>query len=307
MSATPERHSTPAHDRRSVSEPGLGARLRDAWRALRGSQPTTTIPPTTTPHGPVRELAAYEATYDPRYGDWLRPPEPGQDPRDHASVEREVGHFWYALVMMTRPQRVLETGTHVGYGTCCIAGALRDLSRIDGQERRIVTMDPVMPPSPGHLWKGHELERFVRFVQGKSHDVAAEALAQLGGSPDMLVLDSDHGYRTVIWELQAFEPALGVGGLVVFHDALYYDGVGLAIRQLIESGRFEAVSLDTPRHTLDHPRPSAGRRSEFRCPGVVVARKRAKGPVVELIEALGPTPTGDLATPAVLRRGEAEQ
>jgi hypothetical protein len=63
------------------------------------------------------------------------------------------------------------------------------------------------------------------------------------------------------------------------------------------------ITLDTPRHTLEHPRPTLpGAPSAYRSPGLTLARKRRAGTPIDLIEALGPTPTGNLADPPVLRR-----
>ena len=48
----------------------------------------------------------------------------------------------------------------------------------------------------------------------------------------------------------------------------FFDGVGAAISQIISSGRFECVTLDTPRH--HHPRTK-------RSPGISIIRKLTSG------------------------------
>lgn len=45
---------------------------------------------------------------------------------DGASVEIEVAEFLYSFVRMTKPKRILETGTNVGYSTIAMAQALKD-------------------------------------------------------------------------------------------------------------------------------------------------------------------------------------
>jgi predicted O-methyltransferase YrrM len=245
-------------------------------------------------------LDRHESGYDARYGDWI---EVATGAKSHDSVEREVGQFLTALVQMVRPRRVLETGTNKGYATCCIARGLAMLDALEGAgssraAREVVTIDAVRHD---HLWTGTALEKHIHFVEGKSHEVTDQVTGQF----DMLFLDSEHGYLTVVWELRAYEPRLRVGGLVVAHDALYYDGVGFALAQLRDSGRFDSLTFDTPRHTLDHPRPEAGEASPYRSPGLFIARKRADGPAITQNDALWSTPTapgGDLRTTPVLRR-----
>jgi len=80
---------------------------------------------------------------------------------------------------------------------------------------------------------------------------------------DMLFLDSDHHYDTIINEIIRFEPLLKENGLLVLHDTVYYDGVALAVKQLMENSRFELVTLPSPRDHGINTRP----------PGVTVVRK----------------------------------
>jgi predicted O-methyltransferase YrrM len=232
-------------------------------------------------------IEAYERTYDARFGDWREGPE---GKLSHATVELEVGRLWYAMVALLRPTVVVETGTWSGYSTCCIAAALRHCTAVDSIPRRVHTAD-VQPRE--HLWTGTELEGLITFHRCEG------AKIPVAGPVDMLVIDSEHDYPTVSREIEALEPALAVGGVALFHDALYFDGVGAAVRTLSQSGRFEVVTLDSPRHTLDFPRAAA--RTPFRCPGVTIARKVAAGPAIAPDPALAALYVGDIRTPPLLR------
>src|SRR4051812_16620659 len=101
-------------------------------------------------------LAAYEARYHHASGGWYHGPAGSVDVADkrhlsYASVELEVGQLYYALVLLLRPQWILETGTHIGYSTCKLAQGLRDTGAYDG---RVITMDPQALP---HLWDGTDV------------------------------------------------------------------------------------------------------------------------------------------------------
>lgn len=246
-----------------------------------------------------RKVRRYEALYDPRYGDWHDGPD-GQV--THATVELEVGRLWYALVMLLRPSRVLETGTWRGYSTCCIAAALAELDAMESprsdtlRKRSVISIDIERRP---HLWEGTHLERSITFVEGH----AAQRASEINGEFDLLVLDSDHSYKTVMEEIIAFEPRLVQGGHIFFHDSQYFDGVGAAIAQLHGTGRFETITLDTPRHTLDFDRLTT--RTPYRCPGVTLVRKKAAGDALVFDPSMSQVVLGDVKSPSFLRQDEA--
>ncbi len=223
----------------------------------------------------------FESTYDPASGGYRV----GLDGHlGYASVELEVGRLWYALVRLLRPRVVLETGTHRGYSTCNLAAALRDL----GQDGHVWTIDPI---EHNHLWLGTDLVPRITFLK-KTSDLAFESLK--GKTFDLLVLDSDHHYSTIIEELRLFEPCLKVGGHILMHDSLYFDGVGAAVKQLGDDPRFEMVTLDTPRTSGEPAR---------RPPGVTIVRKAAAGPAVVPNPALYNWHVGDPWQTPLLRGG----
>ena len=214
-------------------------------------------------------LDEFERLYDPRTGGWHIPeklvapftPEDvekwlAEHPLRFSPVEREVGRFFAALIHLLQPSTVLETGTNFGYSAYSIAGALRLL----GGNRKLFTIDLW---SCDHLFKGTEAEPSITFIQGNSLEID---LGVLPSSFDMLFLDSDHTYKTIVGEMNRFAPMLRMHGFMVLHDTLYYDGVALAVKQLMDTGAFEVVNFPTPR---DHGRGT-------RPPGISIARKVRK-------------------------------
>lgn len=191
----------------------------------------------------------YESNYDPPSGAWRR-----GSSIDYGSVELEVGRILHSLVSLVRPRVVLETGTYKGYSTCCMASALELIG-----EGVVYTIDS-NPESP--LWSGSSLEKFIVPIR-KSSVHAAKLFDDVNFN--LLFFDSDHHYETVLEEIRLYEPKLVVGGIIVMHDTLFYDGVGAALKQLISLGRFECVTLDTPR------------RHFRRCTGLSIIRKMKEG------------------------------
>jgi len=184
--------------------------------------------------------------------EWLKKYEP-----HYAPVEREVAHFYKSIIQLVRPKVIIETGTNSGYSTSLIAAGLRSYC----EDGIVYTIDIGVSE---HLFKKTELEENIKFMKGSSLEVPfdQEIVA------DMLVLDSDHSYDTIIKEIIRFEPMLKAGGLMLLHDSIYYDGVAHAVYALMKSTRFEVITLPTPR---TH---GCGTRS----PGLTIVRKRVETP-----------------------------
>jgi predicted O-methyltransferase YrrM len=234
-----------------------------------------------------RALRLYERNYDPATGDWRI-----NDLLSHGPVEMEVGRLWHSLVMLLQPRLVLETGTYTGYSTACIASGLLSL----GGQRRVITIDPSPWPMEYQVWAGTELQGLVDLRRAKSSDAFA-AIAREDLVFDMLVLDSDHHYDTIMTELVLYEPLLREGGHILLHDSLYFDGVGAAVRQMSANPRFQGVTLDSPR------RCSPG----CRCPGVTIVRKERDGnPALEIEEQYLGWEIGDVTRSPLLRGWEPD-
>ncbi len=149
------------------------------------------------------------------------------------------------------------------------------------------------------LFTGTDLEKFITLRRERSQDAAVDFLLRKAQF-DMLVLDSDHHYDTIMVELVLYEPLLTAGGTILLHDSLYYDGVGAAVAQLLANPRFQGVTLDSPR------RHEAARR-EQRCPGVTIVRKNRGGhPSLHVDSRCSGWEIGDASKPSLLRDWETQ-
>lgn len=201
----------------------------------------------------------YESLYRWDTGGWYNPAVVDNQ-LDYASVELEVGRFFYAFVLLTQPKTILETGVYIGYSTCSMANALRLLNN----EGHIYSIDPLRT---NHLWENTELESLITWIPRLSQE-SPDLLKDK--KFDLLVLDSDHSYDTVMWELMNYEKLLNVNGHILMHDSIMFDGVGAAVKQLYNNPRFEVITLNTPRKS---------HLAGSRCPGVTIARKKSdEGP-----------------------------
>ena len=113
---------------------------------------------------------------------------------------------WYAIVRAIEPDHVVETGTHLGLGTCVIAAALRR-----NGHGRITTID--VDSDAGYLIR-EPYESVIDRRVGSSVD----ELAKLS-DVDMFLHDSLHTYEYEASELAAVEPNLRADAIVLSDNA----------------------------------------------------------------------------------------
>ena len=113
---------------------------------------------------------------------------------------------WYALVRAAQPEHVVETGTHLGLGSCVIAAAL-----LRNGHGRLTTID--IDPEAGYLiaepWAGVIDRR-----TGSSVDLLATTQ-----DVDIFLHDSLHTYDYETSELTAVAPNLRPGAIVLSDNA----------------------------------------------------------------------------------------
>lgn len=127
--------------------------------------------------------------------------------RISASEPRWARRFgWYALVRAAQPDRVVETGTHLGLGSCAIAAAL-----LRNGHGRLTTID--VDPDAGYLI-GEQWATVVDRRTGSSVELLAELT-----DVDMFLHDSLHTYDYETAELAAVEPNLSDGAIVLSDNA----------------------------------------------------------------------------------------
>lgn len=113
---------------------------------------------------------------------------------------------WYALVRAVQPEHVVETGTHLGLGSCAIAAAL-----LRNGHGRLTTID--VDTDSGHLI-GRPWADVVDRRIGSSVQLLADVT-----DVDIFLHDSLHTYDYETRELDAVEPNLSRGAIVLSDNA----------------------------------------------------------------------------------------
>jgi predicted O-methyltransferase YrrM len=113
---------------------------------------------------------------------------------------------WYAIVRAAQPDHVVETGTHLGLGSCVIAAAL-----LRNGHGRLTTID--IDPEAGYLI-GEPWASVVDRRVGDSTDMLG-ALRDV----DMFLHDSLHTYDYETRELTAVEPSLHPDAIILSDNA----------------------------------------------------------------------------------------
>ncbi len=113
---------------------------------------------------------------------------------------------WYALVRATRPDHVVETGTHLGLGSCVIAAALL---RNGGGRLTTIDVDADAGYLIGQPWSS---------VIDRRIEASVAALATMS-AVDMFLHDSLHTYEYEMRELAAVAPNLRAGAIVLSDNA----------------------------------------------------------------------------------------
>jgi Methyltransferase domain len=146
---------------------------------------------------------------------------------------------WYALVRAAQPDHVVETGTHLGLGSCVIAAAL-----LKNGHGRLTTID--IDPEAGHLITG-VWASVIDHRTGSSVDQLA-----LVRDVDVFLHDSLHTYDYETRELTAVEPNLQPGAIVLSDNA--HDSAALS-DWAERTGRHYLFFKE---HPLDHWWPGDG-------------------------------------------------
>jgi hypothetical protein len=113
---------------------------------------------------------------------------------------------WYAIVRAVQPDQVVETGTHLGLGSCAIAAALLRNGR-----GRLTTID--IDPDAGHLLGGPWAE-----IVDRRTGSSVEILKELT-DVSIFLHDSLHTYEYEAMELAALEPNLSAGAIILSDNA----------------------------------------------------------------------------------------
>jgi predicted O-methyltransferase YrrM len=132
-------------------------------------------------------------------------------------------------------RNVVEIGTAAGWGAIALALA-------DG-DRRVTTFDPTSWPTRERYLSlvRPAVRRRIEFVDALGVDGAE----MFSGTADLVFIDGSHDRDATIGHMQAWQPRVAPGGLVVFHDYGNegWPGVAEAVRELGLTGETPGGSL----------------------------------------------------------------
>lgn len=165
---------------------------------------------------------------------------------DSQSTEIEVLDFLKALVITTKPNLVVETGTFIGYGAIALAQGLKS----NGFGRLItIEFDPAIYPKAKERIEAAGLADWVESRNESSTETKVD------GTIDLLFSDSALAIREQ--EIRRLLPQVSPHGLIAIHDASsHFKTVREAALRMEREGLISLVMLPTPR-------------------GLVLAQKRA--------------------------------
>ena len=135
------------------------------------------------------------------------------------AVEIETGIFLYGLVRRFLPRVILETGTHMGFASACLALALEDKAKDFPllKTSRVLTIDCGEYEQSAALREKLGLQEWIVPILADSSTYQYDYPRPI----DMLFLDSDHGEEFVLKEFMNFFPHLSrERAVVLFHDTV---------------------------------------------------------------------------------------
>jgi predicted O-methyltransferase YrrM len=135
--------------------------------------------------------------------------------------------------------RVLEVGSYLGASTCFLAAGLH------GEKASIVCIDTwqneTMPDGIHDTLEAFEknvkaARHQITFIRKASSNVSEQ---ELDGQFDLIFLDGDHSYKQVRADFELASGVLAPGGVLAFHDSLYFEGVSRVVGEALASAKWQ--------------------------------------------------------------------
>ena len=133
---------------------------------------------------------------------------------------------------------IVEIGSYLGASTCFLAGGVR---ATDGKVVAVDTWTNIGMTEGSRdtyaefLGNTEPLQKWITPRRGFSKDIAVGFDQPI----DLLFVDGDHSYEAVRMDLEAWLPKMKDGGIVVFHDFSWAEGVQRAVRELVVPRQIE--------------------------------------------------------------------
>jgi predicted O-methyltransferase YrrM len=140
---------------------------------------------------------------------------------DIPTNHKELGRFLRSLVLLNRPEIIVELGTWYGYSAICMGQAVKFLheqfggSKHNAYRGRVFTVDHYQDCFYSSVFvtlEGYGVSEYVTQIAGYTSSVGH---AWANAMVDLLFVDADHTYEGVLFDLRAWIPHMSPGGIIV--------------------------------------------------------------------------------------------
>lgn len=150
----------------------------------------------------------------------------------HLRLEEKL--LLYKLAFELEPASVIvELGSYLGASSTFLAAAAKERGSIvycvDTWTNEAMTEGP-RDTYAEFMFNTQRYAEQIRPLRGRSLKVAKKFLEPV----DLLFLDADHSYRACRSDTEAWLPKVKPGGIVVFHDFGWAEGVQRTVREMVK-------------------------------------------------------------------------
>lgn len=150
----------------------------------------------------------------------------------HLTLEEKL--LLYKLARELEPASVIvEVGSYLGASAACLAAAAKERGSVvycvDTWTNEAMTEGP-RDTYAEFMSNTQRYVEQIRPLRGRSLKVAKKFLEPI----DLLFLDADHSYRACRSDTEAWLPKVKPGGIVVFHDFGWAEGVQRTVREMVK-------------------------------------------------------------------------
>ena len=162
-----------------------------------------------------------------------------------AAVSPETGYFLHSLVRLTKPEVIVEIGTHRGVSALWMARALKE-----NLKGHLYTIDIYLQTSMAEaqdLIKSAGLSDFVTFIKAPSVPDGVNYCKKNNLKIDILFIDGNHNIEPCAADLMGFWQYVKQEGLVILHDTKLDSGwrgpISLCARLTLPSRKNSLLDL----------------------------------------------------------------
>lgn len=140
----------------------------------------------------------------------------GRADANNWSMGPQEGLFLCGLLSAIKARRVVEIGTNIGHSTLYLCHALRATGHADCLLHSFETSDRAKTARDNLARFGYDA--FAHVHQTNSRGLEAQDIRDAVSPIDAILIDGDHSFEGSYADFCFWEPAVRMGGLIIFHD-----------------------------------------------------------------------------------------